>query len=106
MWIGYRKEQGNWVNTDLAPMSYNRWFPGGPDNNGGNENCVDLRDLGNTNPLIALNGNAYQIGDGNLPFVPGWNDAPCEAVFQYVCQQVLGSFIGKISCSASNDNLL
>ena len=87
-------------------MSYNRWFSFAPENSGGAENCVELRDMGNTNSLIAYLGFEYQIGDGNLPFVPGWNDAHCEWVSQYVCQQALDSFPGKISWSVYNGNLL
>ena len=75
-------------------MTYNRWFPVSAGPHG---KCVALREVGNSNPLIAQYGNEYQIGEGNLPFVPGWHDAQCDDKFQYVCQQAVGSFTGKIS---------
>ena len=89
MWIGYQKVNDKWVNTDEQPMSFNNWFPGFPDNFGGNENCAELRDFGNTNPWIEKYG--FQIGRGDLPFVPGWNDITCYAKNRYICQKKLGA---------------
>ena len=90
MWIGYQKENGNWVNTDMEPMSYNNWHTalGQPDNWGNNENCIEVRDLGNTNPWAE---DGVQIGEGALPFVPGWNDQRCDTENQYICQKVVNS---------------
>ena len=69
-------------------MSFNNWFPEVPDNTGGSDNCVELRDLGNTNPWLEEYG--VQIGDGLLPFVPGWNDISCYEKNRYICQKSLG----------------
>ena len=67
-------------------MSYNNWFYGLPDNFGGEENCAELRELGNTNPWKEI---GIEIGEGQLPFVPGWNDQSCETENQYICQKAI-----------------
>ena len=69
-------------------MSYNHWFPGEPNNvgfEGEPENCISIRELGNTNPWVDSFG--IQIGGGKLPFVPGWIDRNCATEIQYICQK-------------------
>ena len=86
------------MNTDLEPMSYNHWFPGEPDNSlmNGVFNCASLRDVGNKHPWIHTDGSILignfilgniDNGKGLLPFVPGWIDAQCATVSQYICQK-------------------
>ena len=89
LWIGYQRDNDNWVNTDAQPMSYNHWFTGEPNNYGGSENCVSIKDLGNTNPFWEENG--IEPEDGGLPFYPGWNDIGCGAQLQYICQKLVNS---------------
>ena len=72
-------------------MSYNHWFPGEPNNfgfEGEPENCISIGELGNTNPWAEHGG---QIGEGGLPFVPGWMDRNCNTESQYICQKVVNN---------------
>lgn len=64
-YIGLTDEgsEGSFHTLDGRPPLYSRWSPGEPNNTFGNENCVELSDL-------------------------GWNDVPCEGDTKnaFVCE--------------------
>ncbi|XP_045191039.2 perlucin-like [Mercenaria mercenaria] len=63
------QKEGTWVwmnsKTPLAPGDYTHWENGQPDNDDGDENCVNLED--NFNNL--------------------WNDFPCHEIINYICER-------------------
>ncbi|XP_034668991.1 C-type lectin 37Da-like [Drosophila subobscura] len=60
-------EQGEHVwFANSKPLSKDFWFPGEPNNSGGNERCVTLW---------------YKFSDS-----PGLNDLPCERLHRYICE--------------------
>ena len=50
-------------NTDNEPLTYTNWSPGQPNNYGGNQKCLALK---NTNHK--------------------WDDASCTNLYHYICQ--------------------
>ncbi|XP_076828394.1 macrophage mannose receptor 1-like isoform X4 [Brachyhypopomus gauderio] len=67
-WIGLTRNVNQinnpiWVWSDGSNSTYSDWYPGEPNNQGGQENCVDLYSL-----------QSYK-----------WNDAPCYMTNQFIC---------------------
>ncbi len=58
--------QGNWVWTDGSAWDFTGWGKGEPNDNEGNEDCLEMNHLGN--------------GDW------GWNDNGCSDLCSYVCK--------------------
>lgn len=46
MWIGMRavNDTGAFEWVDGSPVQYTNWYPGQPDNLGGNEPCAEVKD--------------------------------------------------------------
>ncbi|KAK0148381.1 C-type lectin domain family 4 member E [Merluccius polli] len=64
-WIGLsdRDTEGTWKWVDGTNMTSSFWRPGEPDDDGGAEDCV-------------------------LTLEKGWYDAPCAALFHWICEKV------------------
>ena len=64
LWIGYTDQQteGQWVWVTGNSHPYTKWKGGEPNNQGGNEDCVEFRD------------------DAT------WNDLPCMNTIGYICE--------------------
>ena len=72
VWIGvYRKSGTMFHEVGGEEIFFKNWEPSEPNNSGGQENCVELRDL----PYFTITG--------------GWNDRPCSIDRHYVCQRCL-----------------
>lgn len=68
IWIGYNDEatEGTFVWYDQSPVTYTNWASGEPNNNGGNEDCVQIYPNGGWNDLPCGIGNARSIIEVNL----------------------------------------
>ena len=75
VWIGvYRDDNDKFITVSGADISYTNWFPGEPNNVGGNEDCAQLVNI------VYWNAN-YGGGVGR------WNDAPCKRSYAYyICE--------------------
>ncbi|MEE2757901.1 MAG: acyltransferase family protein [Myxococcota bacterium] len=60
-----RKREGVWVDSDGVALSYSKWAPEQPDNEGGSEDCAQ---------------NNYNAGR--------WNDVHCKRRLPFVCERV------------------
>ncbi|MBI5527519.1 MAG: C-type lectin domain-containing protein [Deltaproteobacteria bacterium] len=67
VWLGGSDTavEGTFAWVDGTPWSYTNWYPGEPNDSGGNEDCVQM--------YVAL----YQNK---------WNDGNCAGLFPYVCE--------------------
>ncbi|XP_077422540.1 uncharacterized protein LOC144052393 [Vanacampus margaritifer] len=65
-WIGLTDtiKGGHWTWTDGSPFIFKGWFPGQPNNLGGNEHCG--------------------LVEGSLA---QWHDYPCSRKFKYICKR-------------------
>ncbi|RWS20085.1 hypothetical protein B4U80_00267 [Leptotrombidium deliense] len=66
--IGLKRESNGWQWIDGKPFSYSNWAPGQPDNEGGNEKCVEFWN----------GGTSYGL----------WNDLPCDFSRYTVCKMI------------------
>ena len=75
VWIGvHRDNNDNFITVSGANVSYTNWYPGEPNNAGGNEDCVKMMNIVNWNTN-------YGAAAGR------WNDAPCTySKTYYVCE--------------------
>ena len=77
---GYRMPDGGWGWTDGSPWNFTNWSPGEPNDDGGNENFVEIN---------------FPYG----PTVGQWNDDPDEKFAKgALCQY---DPIGKLKCPSS-----
>ncbi|CAC5389919.1 unnamed protein product [Mytilus coruscus] len=85
-WLGGRDDviEGIWMwaSTDRA-FNYTDWYPGQPDNSGGNENCVHMYA-------------AWSLK---------WNDDPCKTAYRFICEKDILFLIKKSSCHEHNSLL-
>ena len=62
MWLGGSDNayEGQWLWANGSPMTYTNWYSGEPNNHGGNEECLHMR-------------------DGK------WNDIKCSRKLDFIC---------------------
>ena len=74
-WIGGFRQYGNtfnWPRSSNTYMNYKNFCPGEPNNQGGNENCLDIY------------GSQYRKDWAQNR--EKWNDISCTRKFGYVCE--------------------
>uniref|UniRef100_A0A8W8NZ14 C-type lectin domain-containing protein n=1 Tax=Magallana gigas TaxID=29159 RepID=A0A8W8NZ14_MAGGI len=68
VWLGATDiaEEGTWLSAEKnTTLTYENWYPGQPNNNDGNQNCLSL----------------YE------PFNHTWCDEDCSELYQYICER-------------------
>ena len=77
-WIGAKRNGNTFLWTDGSEFSFENWKPGQPNNQGGNEDCVEFD------------------SDPGQSWHNQWNDSPCSNKRNYVCKKKPVG--GKLSC--------
>lgn len=68
VWLGATDiaKEGTWLSAEKnTTLTYENWYPGQPNNNDGNQNCLSL----------------YE------PFNHTWCDEDCSELYQYICER-------------------
>ena len=68
-WIGAKRNGNTFLWTDGSEFSFENWKPGQPNNQGGNEDCVEFD------------------SDPGQSWHNQWNDSPCSNKRNYVCKK-------------------
>lgn len=102
IWIGYRHfgEEKEFKQSDGGDMTYKNFLKGVPDNYGGIEWCIEIRDLGRDNPIKELA--EFDFVD----FAPVWNDNTCSDKNPYICQHKLDAgLVQNNNCTVFNGDM-
>ena len=68
-WIGAKRNSNNFEWTDGSKFEFENWKPGEPNNQGGNEDCIE-----------------FDSDPGTITH-DKWNDSPCSNKRYYVCKK-------------------
>ena len=68
-WIGGKRWGNNFIWVDGSGFDYANWNTGQPDNQGGEENCIEV------------------YSDPGQSWHDAWNDIPCDQKRNYVCKK-------------------